>query len=152
VNGGAGLTFDHNTVIQDGWTALYADGTAATGMVFTNNILPDYSWAIMGGNTSPGNNTIQTYFPGSQFADNIIAGADPAVYPSGNYYPANLSAVGFVNLAGRSYALRATSPYVRGATDGTAVGCDVSRLPGGGTPPGTPPPTTPTGMRVQTPG
>ncbi|HEV3060492.1 MAG TPA: hypothetical protein VGY48_19765 [Vicinamibacterales bacterium] len=152
VNGGASLTFDHNTVIQDGWTALYADGPAVTGMTFTNNILPDYSWAIMGGNTSPGNNTIQTYFPGSWFADNIIAGSDPGSYPTGNYYPATLGAVGFVSLVGHSYTLLAASPYIRGATDGTAVGCDVSRLPGGGTPPSTNVPITPTGMRILTPG
>lgn len=130
VNGGATLTLDHNTVIQNGWTALYADGPPVTGLTFTNNIIPDYSWAIMGGGTGPGNNTIQTYFPGARILANIIAGANAGSYPSGNFYPATLSAVGFVDLAGRNYALSTTSPYIRSATDGTAVGCDVTRLPG----------------------
>jgi hypothetical protein len=144
--GGANLTFDHNTVIQDGWTALYADTTAVTGMTFTNNIIPDYSWAIMGGNTAPGNPTIQRYFPGSQFADNIIAGANPAVYPAGNYYPASLSAVGFVDMPGHNYTLSTGSQYAQGATDGTAVGCDVSQLPQAAA--FGDQPTTPTGVRI----
>src|SRR5262249_5980948 len=123
VQGGSNVTIDHNTVIQNGWTAVYADGPQLTGLTFTNNIIPDYSWAIMGGNTGPGNNTIQTYFPGARILGNIIAGADAGSYPSGNFYPATLNAVGFVDLAGRNYALNANSPYIRSATDGTAVGC-----------------------------
>jgi hypothetical protein len=144
--GGANLRFDHNTDIQDGWTALYADGSPVTAVTFTNNIIPNYGWAIIGGNTAPGNSTIQAYFPGSQFIDNIIAGADPGSYPAGNYYPATLGAVGFVDMAGHNYALSANSPYVQGATDGTAVGCDVSQLPQAAA--FGDQPTTPTGVRI----
>jgi hypothetical protein len=144
--GPTNLTFDHNTVIQDGWTSLYVDTARVTGMKFTNNIIPDYSWAIMGGNTGPGNNTIQAYFPGSQFIDNIIAGANPGLYPAGNYYPATLGAVGFADMAGHNYALSAGSPYAQGATDGTAVGCDVSQLPQAAA--FGDQPTTPTGVRI----
>lgn len=128
VGGGANITFDHNTVIQDGWTSLYAYGPAVTGFVFTNNVIPDYSWAVIGDNTSPGNGTIAKYFPQSQFFNGIFAGSPAASYPSGNYYPANLAAVGFVDFANRNYRLAPTSPYRNSATDGTDVGCNIDTL------------------------
>jgi hypothetical protein len=102
-------------------TAVYAYGPPVTGLTFTNNILPDYGWAIIGDSADSGNDTIQTYFPGATMLGNIIAGSDPSVYPDGNFYPATLDAVGFVDLYGGNYALSASSPYLSSATDGTAV-------------------------------
>jgi hypothetical protein len=142
IGGGANITVDHNTVIQDGVTAVYAYGPPVTGLTFTNNILPDNGWAILGDSAAPGNNTIQTYFPGATILGNIIAGANPSTYPAGNFYPASLNAVGFVNLAGGNYALGASSPYLRSATDGTAVGYNPSLMRGGA------PPSPPTGLRI----
>jgi Carbohydrate binding module (family 6) len=128
INGGANITFDHNTVMQDGWTALYADGVPTTGFVFTNNIIPDYSWAIMGGDASPGNGTIAAYFPGSIFSKGVFAGAPASSYPAGNYYPIDLASVGFVDLANRNYRLALGSPYRNAATDGSDVGCNVDAV------------------------
>jgi hypothetical protein len=142
ISGGASVTIDHNTVIQDGMSAVYAYGPPVTGMTFTNNIVPDNSWAIIGDNSAPGNNAIQTYFPGATILRNIIAGANPSAYPAGNFYPASLDDVGFVDLADGYYALSASSPYLHGATDGTAVGCN-STLMGG-----QPNPSKPRGLRI----
>jgi hypothetical protein len=144
MSGAANVTVDHNTVIQDGWSALYAYGPSATNFTFTNNILPDYGWAIIGDGAGPGNDTIQTYFPGATILGNIIAGADPSIYPDGNMYPATLDDVGFVDLGGGNYSLSASSPYLYSATDGTAVGCDLTQLYG----PQPFGPLTPTGLRI----
>jgi hypothetical protein len=126
--GGALVTIDHNTVFNDGSSTLYADVFPATGFVFTNNIVPDNLWGIMGGNSSPGNGAIAMYFPLGQFRNGVFAGADPSVYPAGNFYPASMSTVGFVDLAGGNYRLALTSLYRRAATDGTDVGCDFDAL------------------------
>ena len=115
-------------MLQDGTSALYAYGTPMSGFVFTNNIVPDYSWAIMGDGASPGNGTIAMYFPGGVFRGAIFAGSNPAAYPPGNYYPASMSAVGFMNLTGTNYRLSATSPFRNAATDGTDVGCNIDAL------------------------
>jgi hypothetical protein len=96
--------------------------------VFTNNIVQNNAWAIMGNSASPGNGTIGTFFPGSQFFGSIIAGASPASYPSGNFYPPSLSAVGFVDLGNGDYRLSPSSPYVRSATDGTDVGANIDAI------------------------
>jgi hypothetical protein len=128
INGGANITVDHNTVFQDGATSLYAGGAQATGFVFTNNIIPDYAYAIMGDGTSPGNGAIAYYFPGGVFRRNIIAGAAAWRYPVDNYYPPTLSDVGFADLAGGNYRLAPSSIYNDAGTDGLDVGVDVDRL------------------------
>jgi hypothetical protein len=126
--GAATVTIDHNTVLQDGSSALYGYGAPMTGFVFTNNIVPDNSWAIMGDNASPGNVAIAMYFPGGVFKDGIFAGSNPAIYPVNNYYPTGMSTVGFVDLTGGNYRLATTSPYRNAATDGTDVGCNIDAL------------------------
>jgi hypothetical protein len=126
--GASNVTVDHNTIFADGSSDLYADATPSPGFVFTNNIMQNNEWAIMGNGASPGNGTIAAFFPGSQFLGSIIAGANPASYPGGNYYPPNLDAVGFINLGGGNYRLSSSSPYVRAATDGTDVGANIDAI------------------------
>jgi len=128
INGGANITFNHNTVFQDGTAAVYAANTPTQAFTFTNNIVPDYSWAIMGGNASPGNGTIAMYFPGSVFLGGIFAGSAPSRYPAGNFYPTSLAAVGFENLAAGNYRLGANSLFRNSATDGRDVGCLIDQL------------------------
>jgi hypothetical protein len=126
--GAADITVDHNTVFTDGTSDVFADGPPSPRFVFTNNIMQNNAWAIAGNSTSPGAGTIATFFPQSQFLDNVIAGANPATYPVGNFYPAAQSAVGFINLAGGNYRLSTSSPYIRSATDGTDVGANIDAI------------------------
>jgi Carbohydrate binding module (family 6) len=126
--GGSDIVFDHNTVFTDGSSVVYADVTTVPNFVFTNNILPDNAWAVMGGNTGEGNDTLDTYYPGATFRGNVIVGANAAVYPSGNFFPSTTGDVGFLDLLGENYRLSASSPYRTSATDGTAVGCNMDAL------------------------
>jgi hypothetical protein len=126
--GAANIVVDHNTALQDGTSAVFAYGAPIPGFLFTNNIVPDNSWAIVGDGTAAGSDTIAIYFPGGVFLNGILAGSDPATYPAGNYYPASMSEVGFADLAGGNYRLANTSPYHHGATDGLDVGCDIDAL------------------------
>jgi hypothetical protein len=128
--GGRDMTFDHNTVLQDGWSVIGVSH-AVQNFVFTSNIVPDYSWAIIGDTTAPGNSTISKYFPYSTFAANVFAGADPTRYPSGNFYPASMTDVRFVNyvpLTGGNYRLGVTSLYRSAGRDGADVGADIDAL------------------------
>jgi hypothetical protein len=126
--GAANITADHNTIFADGSSDVYADGPASPGFVFTNNVMQNNGWAIMGNSSSEGNGTIAAFFPGSQFLGNVIAGANPSNYPSGNFYPPSLDVVGFINLAGGNYRLSTSSPYIRSATDGTDVGANIDAI------------------------
>jgi hypothetical protein len=122
------LTIDHNTIISDGSSVVYADDRPVTNLVFTNNILRNNAWAIMGSGASPGLGTIAMYFPGATFLGNIIAAAPAWLYPTGNFYPASLADVGFVDLNGRNYRLSPSSPYRLAGTDGTDVGAGFDAL------------------------
>jgi hypothetical protein len=128
INGGVDITVDHNTIIQDGSSVLYADTNAVQQFTMTNNIAPDNAWAIMGGGTSPGNGTIATYFPNSTFLRGVWAGSNAGYYPTGNYYPANLGAVGFADLVNGDYHLSSSSTYHNAALDGTDVGANIDVL------------------------
>jgi hypothetical protein len=126
--GGRDITVDHNTVLLDGSSVLAAGAPAIQNFVFTNNIVPDNGWAIVGTDTAPGNGTIERYFPGGVFQGGVFAGTKAAGYPAGNYYPASLAAVGFVNLGAGNYRLSAASPYRNAGADGANVGCDIDAI------------------------
>jgi hypothetical protein len=128
INGASDVTVDHNTVLQDGATAIFADANPTWSFTLTNNIIPDNAWALMGSGTAPGNGTIATYFPQSTVLGNIWAGSNPSTYPQGNFYPASMAAVGFTDLAGADYRLAQWSPYRKAALDGADVGCDLDIL------------------------
>src|SRR5262249_41945523 len=116
--GGSNITVDHNTVFNDA-IGIAADSAQTSGLTSTNNIITDNGYAVMGSNASPGNGTIAAYFPQSLWLDNVFIGSNAAVYPGGNYYPQTAADVGFADLSSGNYRLSASSPYARGATDGT---------------------------------
>jgi carbohydrate binding protein with CBM6 domain len=120
--GASGVVFDHNTLFTDGTSVIFADNPPADAFVFTNNIVPDNAWAIMGSNASPGNGTLAMYFPGAIVKANVFIKGSAGGYPVSNYFPPTVNDVGFVNLAGGDYRLLASSPYAKAATDGGAIG------------------------------
>jgi len=126
--GGDGLIMDHNTVFTDATSTVFADGPAVLGVTFTNNILPDNLWGIKGSGTAAGNATIAHYYPGSLFRRNVFTAGHAASYPTDNFYPANVAAVGFTDIVGGNYQLTPSSPYATSATDGSAVGADVAAI------------------------
>ena len=46
------------------------------------NIIPDNAWAVMGSGATPGNGTLDLYFPGATFAGNILIGSNAAASSS----------------------------------------------------------------------
>ena len=128
INGGSQITFDHNTVMNDGSSTVYPYGTPVQGFVFTNNLLPDNLYGIIGGDVAPGLATITTYFPETLFLDNVIVGGPSYSYPTGNYFPATMGEVGFVGYEGGNYRLAVSSPYYAAATDGTNIGANIDAI------------------------
>jgi hypothetical protein len=126
--GGSNIVFDHNTVFTDGTSVVFGDGTPVSGFTFTNNIVPDNSWAVMGTGSSPGNGTISAYYPGSTFLRNVFIAGTSNNYPADNFYPPTVAAVLFVDVANGNYNLASGSPFRLAATDGTAIGCDQTAI------------------------
>jgi hypothetical protein len=133
VSGADGVTIVHNTVLQSG-TISKSGGEASRRYVFRDNIVRHNEYGVHGDGKGYGTLAIDTYLPGSVFTRNVIVKEANApwnteqVYPAGNWFPASLRDVGFIDLAGRNYRLSTSSRFRRAATDGKDIGCDIDQL------------------------
>src|SRR3989442_1161630 len=127
LNGSADVTIDHNTVFQSQHVVV-ADLLPNSGFVFTNNIAPHNLYGVFGSGRGSGNDSLNTYFPGSVFRRNVIPGAPAASYPVDNFYPPTLSDVGFADLPRGDYRLAPSSSYKNAGTDGKDVGADIDAV------------------------
>ena len=125
------ITIDHNTIIQDDASGiLLVDGPQILGFVFTNNVVRQNAYGVLGSNHSPGNDSISAYFPGSQIVGNVIADANPDLYPGGNRFPTSAAfRAQFVSYSGGDYRLVANSSWRLAGTDGRDLGADFSSVP-----------------------
>jgi len=127
LNGMQNVTIDHNTAMQTGYLVAFAP-TSSSNIAFTNNVTQS-GMGFAGQGTPTANSTLPVFDPGGYFLDNVVIGGVASQYPSSNYFPANLSAVGFVDATNGNYQLQPTSPYASVATDGSAIGVNVQKLP-----------------------
>jgi Right handed beta helix region len=130
INGGSDYTVTHNTVINTALPpahlvsdlAMAQSVSKINNFVFTNNLSTLTSYGFFGSGVGEGTRTLNTFFSNWTFSRNVLVGKAAGNYPAGNFFPANLAAVDFVNYAARNYALAASSPYKNAATDGMAIG------------------------------
>ena len=128
MNDGAGdVSIVHNTALQSG-SIIFADGQPDTGFTFTYNIAPNNAYGIIGTGTGPGAQTLAQYFPGSGMQGNVIIAGPASAYPSGNYFPATLTAVGFANVGAGNYVLSPSSAYAGKSADQLGAGADIGVL------------------------
>lgn len=136
------VSIRHNTILQSGRIMSYGNSADQAGIdeltnfVFKDNIVgwgtgtqsgyacfdgplnvctPNYIWtnnAMIGAPTGP-------LPPGEQ---------SMASFPPGNFNPATITDVGFVDPASGNYRLREDSPLKRKASDGKDVGVDMDQL------------------------
>ena len=140
VDGTADVHIDHNTALHTS-NIISADGTAHTGFVYTNNLTPHNDYGVIGAGRSIGNDSLNYFFPGNYFSRNVIVGGPGQVYPTGNFFPASLNDVQFVDQSNFNYRLSSTSPYRNAGTDGLDIGADYDAIAaaiGGTSPPPTP--------------
>jgi hypothetical protein len=153
--GANNVTIDHNTVFQTGFI-LGFDVGQEYNVNATNNLVLR-GGEIIGDGAGYGLSALTAYDVGGVFANNVVVGADPNIYPAGNFFPSSIDQVGFVNYAGGDYRLAATSPYKNAGTDSKDLGANLTSAPSAAsapTPPATPtpnPPATPDAPSTPTP-
>jgi hypothetical protein len=121
----ADLNVSHNTVLGSTLTALTLGGEPSTMLTVTDNVLSGGAYGIIGSGTGVGSASWTAFAPDGSFLRNVlvIAPEYASQFPTGNFYPASLAAVGFANLAGNDFHLAAASPFK--AATGRDPGADV---------------------------
>ncbi|HWF89014.1 MAG TPA: right-handed parallel beta-helix repeat-containing protein [Pyrinomonadaceae bacterium] len=129
LNGFNNVSITHNTHMQTGNIAILY-GTPAQQFVYRDNltIRGSKGYGVFGDATGEGNVALKKFVPDCVFKNNVLIGADAALYPKENQYPASIDQVGFVNFEKGDYRLGPGSPYKKAASDGQAVGVDWDKL------------------------
>ncbi|HKY26324.1 MAG TPA: hypothetical protein VJM12_00105 [Pyrinomonadaceae bacterium] len=128
------VTIEHNTVIQTGHIVV-TDYAPNTRFIYRNNIARHNEYGIFGSGVGIGNAALTRYFPASTVTGNVIVKEVNApsnaesLYPTGNFFPQSMQAVGFVDYERGDYRLRPGSRFRATATDGTDPGANIDKLP-----------------------
>lgn len=131
------ITFDHNTVDNNGSSTVYIyggktpTGVQITGFELTNNLLRHQSWCVFGDNIGEGTVALNYYTPGAIVQHNTFAGASAKMYPVGNDFPTVAQWLAdFVDPspAVADYHLKSTSLSNNAASDGKDIGVDYAEL------------------------
>jgi hypothetical protein len=126
------ITIRHNTgliLVADGMMAFSENNPKSDQFDFRDNLFSNGSSGFDGTGTGTGTATLNAYYTNYTFTKNaILGGGPPSSYPANNFFPSNTAAVGFVNFAGRNYALTSTSSLRNAASDGTDVGANIAAI------------------------
>ena len=117
LDGTEDVTITRNTALQSG-RILIAEGDYHRRFVFTDNIVMQNKYGIVGTDTAPGMATLERYFPDAEFRGNQIVGGLPTEYPAGNQFPASLAKT----------TVRPTAAEGQNAVRLQPVGVDFSEL------------------------
>jgi hypothetical protein len=129
--GARDITVDHNTVVTDhGSGFVQVDGAPVLGFVLTNNIAKHNAFGIIGSGRGIGLDTIRAFFPGSNIANNVLAGGASERYPNDNLFPSvRQFEEQFRSYASADYRLVAGSPWRGAGTDGRDLGANLMAPP-----------------------
>jgi hypothetical protein len=138
---GKNVRISHNTILQSGRIMTYGNGTDWAGVdelsnfVFRDNIV-GWGTDTQSGYACLDSRDLQVCTPGYVWLKNAMIGAPTgpiyeqqslATFP-GNWNPADIAAVGFVDPTTGNFRLADSSPYKRSASDGKDVGVDMDQL------------------------
>jgi len=132
--GPQGITFDHNTIDNDGDATIYLYGGYAPagaqigGFVLTNNLLRDNAYGIFGDNAGLDTAALNAYTINAVVQRNTFAGGAAQQYPAGNMFPTIAQWRSDFVAAGSDYRLVASSLSRNAGTDGKDLGVDFAAL------------------------
>jgi hypothetical protein len=129
------ITFDHNTVDNDGSSTIFfyggksPTGTQIAGFELMHNLLRSSAYAIYGDKVGEGAAALNQFTPNAIVHRNTFAGETEKVYVTGNYYPTvAVWQAGFVSRSSGDYRLVPTSESNNRAIDGSDLGVNFVEL------------------------
>ena len=134
VDGPADIIVQHNTIIHSG-NVISADGgprehrTPIVGLTYRDNLSRHNRYGVIGAGQGSGNATLQVFFPGAVFTNNVLAGGPGNRYPGGNQFPSvSEFEAQFADFQNGDFRLASGSRYRRAASDGTDLGANLDNL------------------------
>ena len=133
-DGPTDIRVEHNTIIHSGNVISAYGGTRdrpvpVVGLTYRDNLSRHNQFGVIGAGRANGNDTLNIFFPGALFTNNVLAGGPGSRYPGGNFFPPMAEFEGqFVDFTGGDYRLASSSRYRRSATDGTDLGANLENL------------------------
>ncbi|MBL9103308.1 MAG: hypothetical protein JNL82_20345 [Myxococcales bacterium] len=127
LDGIADVRLAHNTGLGRN-QAIVFDGMPCPGLAIVDNLFGPTTYGVFGSGKGEGQAALDAYAPGAPFAGNVVVGAPAGSYPPGNFFPASVDEVGFVDAAGGDYALQPGSMFAGVASDGADPGYDAELL------------------------
>jgi hypothetical protein len=128
LDGVSDVRIAHNTALQSDIAVFGGDRRPHPQFVFENNLVLHNRYGVIGSGTGSGRPTLDHYFPQAIVARNVFVGGPATSYPSDNFFPSSLDAVGFVDRQRDDYRLAASSPYKRAAADRRDPGADITTV------------------------
>jgi hypothetical protein len=127
LDGVADMQIAHNTGMGLSHGVIF-DGAPLPALTLRDNIFGPTTYGVFGSGKGEGSGALEAFAPGGTFVGNVVTGANEAAYPGGNFFPATLAEVGFVDLANGDYTLAADSAYAGKASDGGDPGAAMALL------------------------
>jgi hypothetical protein len=122
------LVVKHNSGFPEGYMFFLTGATGTeTHFIMEDNLFARGSLGIFGNGTSEGISSLTAYAPEAVVAGNVLVGADPAKYPTGNAFPISLLSAGLQLIGQETYQL-GTTTYSSTTTDGQAAGVNMAEL------------------------
>lgn len=128
VGGVDGVTVEHNTFFGNRLTGFTGDKGKVDNFVFRNNIVSGGRYGLTGDGKQEGLATLNGFATGGWVMEgNVVIGRKARYYPANNYFPVDVTAVGFQDYATGIYRLADSSPY-KGVLSGIDPGVAIARV------------------------
>ena len=130
MSGYPNVTISNNTHLQSG-NIMTLHGEPSPGFIYQNNITvrDANGYGVKGDATGEGTIALSQFTPSYSFRNNIIVGANSSQYPANNFYPSQVSEVGFTSIEKGDFRLHPRSRYKQPHGQAASLGCDFDLLP-----------------------
>jgi hypothetical protein len=119
-----GLVIENNTIQTTGAITI-AHGGPITGFVFRHNIIAQNDYGFFGDGRSPGQDSLDAFFPRGRVSYNAIIGGEADKYRERNVYPVSFKQLKFVNMEGGDFRLQSDSMLKKAGTNGADIGANL---------------------------
>jgi hypothetical protein len=127
LDGVTDMQIAHNTGFGRNQAIIF-DGMPLLALTLRDNIFGQTTYGVFGSGKGEGTGALDFFAPGGTFVGNVVVGGNMAAYPAGNFFPATLAEVGFVDAMSGDYALMPGSGFVGKASDGGDPGAAMDLL------------------------